>query len=49
MTMSLTYDAAIILRVFPVVAGEDFGVVWDGSSEEEWSLEKIAELGATYC
>jgi hypothetical protein len=38
----INYDVAIILRFLPAVAGEDFGVVWDGFSGE-WSLE-IAEL-----
>jgi hypothetical protein len=39
----IDYDAAIILRFLPAAAGEDFGVVWDGFSGDEWSLG-IAEL-----
>lgn len=39
----INYDAAIILRFLPAAAGEDFGVVWDGLSGEEWSL-KMAEF-----
>jgi hypothetical protein len=41
----INYDVAIILRFLPAPAGEDFGVVWDGFSGEEWSLGLgIAEL-----
>jgi hypothetical protein len=30
---------AIVFRFLPAAAGESFGAVLDGISEEEWSLE----------
>ena len=39
MTLSLTYDTAIVFLFLPAATGDGFGAVWDGFSEDAWSLE----------